>query len=41
MIYLGTREHNLARHEDEQYNFWLDHAIDKTGEQLGDRFSKK
>lgn len=34
VIYLGTREHDLARDEDQQHDLRLDHAVDKTGEQL-------
>ena len=30
--YLCTREHNLARHEDEQHNLGLPHAVDETRE---------
>lgn len=32
--YLGTSQDYLSRHEDEKYDFRLDHAVDQTGEQL-------
>lgn len=31
---LGSRQHNLARNENEQNDFWLDHTVYKTGEEL-------
>ena len=34
--YLGTREHNLARHEDQQDDLRLDHPVDEAGEELHD-----
>ena len=33
-IYLRTSQHYLTRYEDEQNDLGLDHAVDKTGEQL-------
>jgi hypothetical protein len=32
--YLGARQHDLARHEDQKYDFGLDHAVDETREEL-------
>ena len=32
--YLRTREHNLARDEDEEHDFRLDHTVDQTREEL-------
>ena len=32
--YLGTRQDDLARDEDEKHDLWLDHAVDQTREQL-------
>ena len=32
--YLGTREDDLARHEDEQDDLGLDHPVDETREEL-------
>lgn len=31
---LGTSEHDLAAHKDQEHNLGLDHAVDETGEQL-------
>lgn len=31
----GTSEDDLARHEDEEHNFGLHHAIDETWEEFG------
>lgn len=32
--YLGASQDNLARDEDEEYDFGLDHTVDQAGEQL-------
>ena len=34
MSYLGTSQDNFARDEDEQYNLGLEHAVNKTWEEL-------
>lgn len=32
--YLGAGQDNLARDEDEEYDFGLDHTVDQAGKQL-------
>ena len=34
LSHLGAREHDLSRHEDEQHDLGLHHAVDETREQL-------
>ena len=33
--YLSTSQDDLSGYEDEEHDFWFDHTIDQTGEQLG------
>lgn len=35
VAYFGSSEHDLAADEDQEHNLGLDHAVDKTREQLG------
>ena len=33
--YLSASQDDLSRHEDEEHDFWFDHTVDQTREQLG------
>lgn len=35
LAHFRTSQHDLATHEDQKHNFWLDHSINETGEQFG------
>ena len=34
ILYLCTRQYDLARHEDQKHDLRLDHTVDQAGEEL-------